>query len=162
MAKDCTCCQGEEVLLKVAHIAAPYVGREDMLIEVLQQAQKVAHNAATEDVISIIAQVMGIPKAKVYSVVSFYAFFSTELRGKYIIRMCHSAPCHIKGAKELLEAFKKELGVEVGETTADGKFTLELCECLGICDRSPAIMINDEVYGPLTPADVPALLKKFD
>ncbi len=72
MAKDCTCCQGEEVLLKVAHIAAPYVGREDMLIEVLQQAQKVAHNAATEDVISVIAQVMGIPKAKVYSVVSFY------------------------------------------------------------------------------------------
>lgn len=160
MAKSC--CQGEEVLMKVAHIAAPYAGREDMLIEVLQQAQKVAHNAATEDVVSVIAQVMGIPKSKVYSVVSFYAFFSSKVRGKHIIRMCHSAPCHVKGAKELLEAFKKELGVEIGETTADGKFTLEMCECLGNCDKSPCVLIDDEVYGPLAPSDICELLKKFD
>ena len=162
MAKECTCrCTSPDVLKKVAEIAAPWKGREDMLIEVLQQAQKAAGNFIPEDVISVIAKEMGIPKAKVYTVVSFYAFFTTEPRGTYIIRMCKSAPRHAKGAKETLAAFEKALGLKVGETTPDGKFTLEPCECLGICDKAPAVMINDEVYGPILPGDVADLLAKF-
>ncbi|MGI6378089.1 NADH-quinone oxidoreductase subunit NuoE [bacterium] len=151
-----------ETLKQVANLAAQYKGREDMLVEVLGQVQKIACNSVPEEVISVISKEMGIPKAKVYSVATFYAFFSVQKRGKYVIRMCKSAPCHIKGAQEVLAAMEKFLGIKVGETTYDGKFTLETCECLGICDRSPAIMINDEVFGPLKPEDIEDLISKFE
>ena len=142
------------ILAKVAAIAAPYKGREEKLIRVLREAQAVANNAVAKDVAQVVAAEMGLPLVKVYGVVTFYAMFSTEPRGKNVVRMCKSAPCHVKGAKEVLSAFESELGISCGETTADGKFTLETCECLGICDVSPAVMINDIVHGNLTPATV--------
>lgn len=159
--KTCNCSAKPAVLDKVAAIAAPYKGREDMLIHVLKEAQNVADNAIAKDVAAVIAKEMGLPLVKVYGVVSFYAMFSTECRGKYVIRMCKSAPCKVKGAGEVLKAFEKKLGISCGETTADCKFTLETCECLGICDISPAVMINDEIYGDLTPAKVKEIIAKY-
>ncbi|MDD3521319.1 MAG: NAD(P)H-dependent oxidoreductase subunit E [Actinomycetota bacterium] len=148
------CCTDKTALDKIAAIAKTWKGRKDMLIEVLLQAQKLADNAITEDVAEIIAKEMGIPLSTVCNAISFYAMFSTEKRGKYIIRMCKSAPCHIKGAEAVMQAFEKALDISCGGTTSDGLFTLETCECIGVCDRAPAVMINDEVYGPLTPEEV--------
>jgi len=149
------------VLAKVAALAAPYKGREDMLIQVLADAQKVADNAIAKDVAAVIAREMGLSLVKVYGVTTFYAMFSTNARGKYVIRMCKSAPCKVKGAEEVLKAFEAELQIACGETTADAKFTLETCECLGICDISPAVMINEEIYGNLTPAKVKEVIAKY-
>lgn len=161
--KNCGCAIPTDpaILEKVAAIAAPYKGREDMLIQVLKDAQVVANNGIAADVAAVIAAEMGLPISKVYGVVTFYSMFSTQARGKYIIRMCKSAPCHVKGAKEVLKAMEEALGISVGETTPDGKFTLETCECLGICNVAPAIMVNDDVHEKLTPETVKEVLAKY-
>jgi len=161
--KNCGCAIPTDpaILEKVAAIAAAYKGREDMLIQVLKDAQVVANNGIAADVAAVIAAEMGLPISKVYGVVTFYSMFSTQARGKYIIRMCKSAPCHVKGAKEVLKAMEEALGISVGETTPDGKFTLETCECLGICNVAPAIMINDDVHEKLTPETVKEVLAKY-
>lgn len=161
--KNCGCAIPTDpaILEKVAAIAAPYKGREDMLIQVLKDAQVVANNGIAADVAAVIAAEMGLPISKVYGVVTFYSMFSTQARGQYIIRMCKSAPCHVKGAKEVLKAMEEALGISVGETTPDGKFTLETCECLGICNVAPAIMINDDVHEKLTPETVKEVLAKY-
>lgn len=82
-------------------------------------------------------------------------------RGKYIIRMCKSAPCHVKGAKEIVRALEDLLHIKMGETTEDNRFTLEYCPCLGICEVSPAIMINEKTYGNLTPDSVRSIVKMY-
>lgn len=150
-----------ETVEKIKEIALPWKGREDMLIEVLRAVQPVAGNCITEETASIIADCMDIPRAKIYGVSTFYAFFSQKPRGIHIIRMCRSAPCHVKGAKAVIAAFEETLGIKVGETTEDGLFTLEYCECLGMCDGSPNIMVDDDVITNVSPNQVPNILAKY-
>ena len=150
-----------DVLAKVAAIAAPWKGREDMLIEVLREVQPIAGNCISEEVASAISDAMHIPRAKIYGVTTFYSLFSTHERGKNIIRMCRSAPCHVKGAKAVVQAFEELLDIKVGETTSDGMFTLEYCECLGMCDGSPNIMINDDVITHVDPHRVSDILAVY-
>jgi NADH-quinone oxidoreductase subunit E len=131
------------------------------LVGLLLDRQRASGNAIDAKTAAGVAKETGASTARVYGVTTFYAMFSNEARGEKLIRMCKSAPCHVKGAKAVLRAFEEALGVACGETTADGRFTLETCECLGICDVSPAVMINDEVFGNLTPEGVPGLLAKY-
>ena len=100
-------------------------------------------------------------EVEIYGFITFYAMLSDKPRGRYIIRMCKSAPCHIVGAQEVAQAICDCLGVSPGETTSDGMFTLEFCECIGLCDTSPAIMINDAVYTNLTPQSAVNLIKAY-
>ena len=130
------------------------------LITVLQEAQRI-YGWLPLEVMQKIAEGLELPLSQVAGVESFYTFFNNEPYGEHIIRMCKSAPCHVNGAAETLEALKSALGIDVGGTTADGKFSLLLCDCLGVCDKSPAVLIGDEVFGPVHPEDVPALLAKF-
>jgi len=148
------------LLVEVATIAAPYRDRPEMLMKVILRVQKVAP-ALSEDVSNVIAREMNIPMTQVYSFITFYAMLSVKPRGKYIIRMCKSAPCHVRGAKEVVLAIEKQLGIKMGETTEDGRFTLEYCPCLGICDISPAIMINDKTYGNLNAKSVSDVIKRY-
>ena len=150
-----------ETIEKIKEIALPWKGREDMLIEVIRAVQPFAGNCITEEAASIIADCMDIPRAKIYGVSTFYAFFSQKARGIHIIRMCRSAPCHVKGAKAVITAFEEALGIKVGETTEDGLFTLEYCECLGMCDGSPNIMVDDDVITNVSPNQVPNILAKY-
>jgi len=115
----------------------------------------------TEGIISFLAQELNLPKVEVYSVVTFYSMFTLEEQGKFIIRVCVSLPCYLKGSREILETIKKELNIEVYQTTADGKFTIEPVSCLGLCDIAPAIMINEKVYGNLTPQKVKEIIQKY-
>ncbi len=100
------------------------------------------------------AEHMGLPASEVYGVASFYTMFSLKPRGRYIVRVCQSPPCHLLGSTDVSRELVKELGVQLGETTADGMFTLEMSSCLGVCGVAPAMMINDEVYGNLTVARI--------
>ena len=147
-------------LVKVAEIASRFKGQQDKLMDVIIAVQKVVPSLS-EDVAAVIAREMGLKQNHVYSFVTFYEYLSVEPRGKYVIRMCNSAPCHVRGAKEVIEAITELLEIEIGETTPDDRFTVELCPCLGICDISPAIMINDKVYGNLTPEKVVSIIKKY-
>ncbi|MGI6672812.1 MAG: NAD(P)H-dependent oxidoreductase subunit E [Limnochordia bacterium] len=152
---------GEEVLQRVAEIAGRWKGRPDMLIPVLHEVQEVAGNGIPKVVAQTVADAMGIPLARIYSVQTFYSFFSKEPRGRILIRLCRTAPCHIKGTKRILEAFERALGIKDGETTEDGLFTLETCECIGACDVSPAALVDDTVYGHLTEEKVAALVQEL-
>ena len=147
-------------LVQVAAIAAEYKGRPDMLMTVIIRAQKVV-SAFSKEVASVIAREMDIPMNKVYSFITFYAMLSVKPRGRYIVRMCKSAPCHVHGAQAVVQALEDQLGISIGETTEDGRFTLEYCPCLGLCEISPAIMINEHVYGNLTPESGRDIIKQY-
>lgn len=147
-------------LVEVAKIASRYKDKPEMLMKVIVKVQKIVP-AFSASVATVIAREMNIPQTHVYSFITFYAMLSVTNRGKYIVRMCKSAPCHINGAREVMKAIEGVLGIKVGETTEDKRFTLEYCPCLGICDISPAIMINDKTYGNLTPESAVALIKRY-
>lgn len=114
-----------------------------------------------EDAVPYAAQVFDIPKAKAYGVATFYSYLKVGQRGKNVIRICESAPCHIAGAAQVVEALENELGIKMGETTADGKFTLEFTECVGQCQATPVITINSKPYGDLNPAKISDILAEY-
>lgn len=153
-------CSGSSVdMTQVAAIAARYHNEPDQLMRILFDVQKVAGNAIPREVAAVVSSVTGIPEAEIYSYITFYAMFSTKPRGKYVVRMCKSAPCHVVGAAEIAAAISNCLGIAPGETTSDGLFTLEYCECIGLCDTAPALMVNDSVYTNLTPQSAVALMQ---
>lgn len=108
--------------------------------------------------IKVCADYLNVPYSYVHSVASFYTMFSLKPRGRNIIRLCESPPCHLMGAQSLLDYLKGALKVDVGGTTKDGLFTLELTSCLGVCGVAPAMMLNEEMFGNLTPEKVDAIL----
>jgi NADH-quinone oxidoreductase subunit E len=114
----------------------------------------------SKDDIKVCADYLNIPYSYTHSVASFYTMFSLKPRGRNIIRLCDSPPCHLMGSKSLLDYLKGTLKVSTGETTKDGIFTLELTSCLGACGVAPAMMINDEMFGNLTPEKVNTILDK--
>lgn len=125
--------------------------KREHLISVLHHIQdQEEFHYIPEEQIRKIADALHISPSEVYGVISFYSMFSAEPRGKYIVRVCSSAPCHIMGKDAVVDSVTEILGIEVGETTKDNLFTLELSSCLGLCDVAPTMMINDEIYSNLT------------
>ena len=146
---------------QIAGLAERYHKEPHQLMRILLDIQKIASNAIPQDVAAIVSRVTGIPEAKLYGFISFYAMISPKLRGKYVIRMCESAPCHVTGAGKVMEAIVKTLGIQPGETSADGRFTLEYCQCIGMCESSPAILVNDTVYKDLTPGRAAEIMENY-
>ncbi len=135
-------------------------GNPGSLIAVLQETQR-AFGYLSEFAIRRISRGMGEPVAKVFGVVTFYSFFSRKPRGTYLVRVCMGTACYVRGAQEVLDAFKKELNIETGETTADKCFTLDVARCFGTCGLAPAVMINDTVLSSVTPAKVRQIIKTY-
>ncbi|MCR4401044.1 MAG: NADH-quinone oxidoreductase subunit NuoE [Syntrophomonadaceae bacterium] len=138
-------------------IIASYRGTPGGIIEAYHAVQR-EYNYIPAEAVKEAAGVFGLSEAQAYGVATFYSYLSVEPRGRYIIRMCESAPCHIAGAEEVIQAFEHALGIKVGETTADGKFTLELTECVGQCQGTPVITINSQPYAGVSAEQVPAIL----
>jgi len=103
----------------------------------------------------------GLPLNTVYGVASFYTYLPISAVGKNIIKVCNCLPCEIKQSSTLVERIKREIGIGPGQTTPDGKFTLELVGCIGACDQAPAMMINDKLYGDLTADSIAGILKSY-
>jgi len=136
--------------------------RKKDVIALLSKAQtENKHNYITEEKLKLIAREAGLSYSEVYGVATFYSLFSLKPRGEYVIRVCDSGPCHLMGSKSVFEVLEEELNIDLGETTSDGEFTLEETSCLGICDEAPAMMINDKVYGNLTPQKIKETLRKL-
>ena len=131
------------------------------LLPALHEVQGLCGNWLPLEALQLISQGMDIPYPYLYGVMSFYTMFSPTPRGKYLIRMCESPPCHIWGADDLLEGLQTELGIKVGETTGDGLFTLETTTCLGVCEVSPAMQINEVVFGRLTPERLKGIIADY-
>jgi len=134
---------------------------ESMLIQILEQVQTEL-GYLPEDVQSYLAEAMDIPLSKIYGVVTFYSFFTTDPIGKYIISICMGTACYVKGARDIVAEFERQLEVKVGETTKDGKFTLRACRCLGACGLAPVLNVNGKVFGRLTPDDVSRIIGQFE
>ncbi|MGE5453674.1 MAG: NAD(P)H-dependent oxidoreductase subunit E [Methylocystaceae bacterium] len=114
-----------------------------------------------EEAIIAAAELLGLPVCQAYGVATFYSMFSVRPRGKNVVRICESAPCHIAGAAAVVEAFERELGVKMGYSTSDGKFALEFTQCVGQCQDCVVVTINGKPLTGVTPAKVPAMLAEY-
>lgn len=110
---------------------------------------------------TLIADSLGIPVSDVYGVATFYAQFSLQPKGEHVISVCTGTACYVKGAQAVLDEVVKLLGIKAGETTADGKFTIQDTRCLGCCGLAPVMVISGDVYGRLVPADIKGILEKY-
>mgnify|MGYP003474049951 FL=1 len=159
MGNNCECCNDEK-LAKLQAIIAENKGKQGALIQVLHEAQLI-YGYLPIEVQKVIAEGMNIPLAEVYGVVTFYAQFSLKPKGEYKISICLGTACYVKGADLVLDKFKEQLNIEVGDCTADGKFSLDACRCIGACGLAPVLTVNSDVYGRLVPEDVPGILAKY-
>jgi len=133
--------------------------RAELLPALKQELSK--NSSLSRTVLASLADKTGIPLNEIYGVSTFYSYLPVVAAGKNIIRVCGCLPCDLKDAQGVIGSIKKELGIEPGQTTADGKFTLEMVGCIGACDQAPAMMINDTLYGNLTPTGIAEILKSF-
>jgi len=141
-------------------LIASQQGRKGGIIEAFHAIQS-EYNYIPQDALREAAKAFGMSEAKAYGVATFYSYLSVEKRGRYIIRMCESAPCHVAGADAVIKAIQNYLGIGIGETTSDGKFTLELTECIGQCQATPVITINSEPVFNVNPEQIPAILSAY-
>lgn len=147
-------------LSRVEQIISSYADVKTPLIYILKDVQKEV-GYLSDIVLTKVAKATKIPLSEIYGVATFYSLFTTTPKGKFIVRCCNNAPCHVNGSKEVLDRIKDYLGVEMTETTPDGLFTLEFTSCLGLCAVAPVMMVNDEVYGNLTPEKAISILKDY-
>jgi len=103
----------------------------------------------------------GLPLSAVYGVASFYAYLPVSAVGRNVIKVCNCLPCEMKQASAVVESIRREIGIGPGQTTPDGKFTPEVVGCIGACDQAPAMLINDKLYGNLTPEGIAGILKSY-
>ena len=126
----------------------------------LHEAQEV-YGYLPLSVQKVISEGLNIPLAEIYGVITFYTQFSLNPKGKYKIQVCIGTACYVKGSGLILEELKKQLGIDVGQCTEDGKFSLDACRCIGACGLAPVVTVNDEVFGRLTKDDVSKILEKY-
>lgn len=142
-------------------VIAEHKDDKGALMPILQKAQDI-YGYLPIEVQTMIAEAMDIPLEKVYGVVTFYAQFSINPKGKYKISVCLGTACYVKGSGDIYEKLMEKLGIKGGEITPDGKFSLDACRCIGACGLAPVLTVNEEVYGRLTVDDVDTILAKYN
>jgi len=136
-----------------------YGNDRSSLLMILHEIQK-KHRHISEFAQQEVARLLNIHPVEVYSVISFFAFLNSNPKGRNLVRICQTVSCDMKGKSGLVKAIERELGIEIGGTTKDNKFTVEYANCLGLCDMGPAMAINDQVFLQLTPEKAVELLGK--
>jgi len=159
---ECACGAASEatLLARLDEVIAEYRERPGALIPVLQIAQGI-FGYLPECALKRVAVGLDKSYSEVAGVVGFYSFFSTQPRGRHLVRVCLGTACYVRGGKQLLDALKARLGIDVGETTADRNFTLDVARCFGACGLAPALMIDDDVHQRVKPARLQAILDQY-
>ena len=145
---------------KLKEVIAKNIDDPGAVMPVLQEAQEI-YGYLPIEVQTMVAEGLGVPLEEVYGVSTFYSQFALSPKGKYNISVCLGTACYVKGSGDILNKLSELLGIEAEECTADGKFSLTACRCIGACGLAPVLTVNDEVYGRLTVADVPGILEKY-
>ncbi len=158
----CSCGETTEeaLLAQLDTLLEDYVGQPGALIPALQLTQGL-FGYLPEEALKKISRLLGKSYSEVAGVVSFYSFFSTVPRGKYLVRVCLGTACYVRGAKQVLEALKSHLNIEVGETTSDRLFSLDIGRCFGACGLAPAVMVNDDTHRRVRPAKVGQIIAEY-
>ncbi|MDA3923792.1 MAG: NAD(P)H-dependent oxidoreductase subunit E [Kiritimatiellae bacterium] len=161
----CDCACGEqateaELMVRLEEVIEEYREKEGGLIPALQIAQTI-FGYLPDPVVNRIAAGFNKTVSEVAGVISFYSFFTRNPRGKYLVRVCLGTACYVRGGKEVLEAIKKRLEIDVGETTEDRQFSLEVGRCFGACGMAPVVMVNDDTYQRVKPARINELIAQF-
>lgn len=148
----------EEQLLHVIHEST---GDQSALMSILHDAQLI-YGYLPIEIQTLISNEMNIPLEKIYGVVTFYSQFSLSPKGKYRISVCLGTACYVKGAGDLYDKLMELLAIKGGECTADRKFSLDACRCIGACGLAPVLTVNDDVYGRITTNDLAGILAKYE
>lgn len=157
MAKDIL---SQENFNRLNEIILEHKTTPGALMPILHEAQGV-FGALPLEVQKVVSEELNIPLAEIYGVVTFYSQFSLVPKGDYVIGVCLGTACYVKGAQRLIDRIASELSVEVGTTSANGKYTLEATRCIGACGLAPVLTVNEDVYGRLVEADIPGILDKY-
>jgi NADH-quinone oxidoreductase E subunit len=150
-----------EVKERIVQLKSRYPQAKSALLPALHLAQREHDGWLSDEVMAEVAQVMGLPPAEVRSVASFYTLFNRRPVGKHLVQVCTNIACSLLGAEHIVEHLKRKLGIEVGETTPDGLFTLLEVECLGSCGTAPMMQVNDTYYESLTVERVDEILSEL-
>lgn len=150
----------DQQMSDIIAIVDKYRDDKGALIPVLHEVQEYFGYLPIE-VQKVISDELHIPLAEIYGVVTFYAQFSTQPKGKYTVSVCLGTACYVKGSGKILEKFENILGIKAGEVSADGMFGIEACRCIGACGLAPVATVNGEVYGRLVQADVQTICDKY-
>ncbi|MFH2004272.1 MAG: NADH-quinone oxidoreductase subunit NuoE [Bacteroidota bacterium] len=145
---------------EIERLVEKYGQERSALLPILQEIQK-KHNYVSDHAQQEVARMLDIHPVEVYSVVSFYAFLSSNPKGRNIVRLCQTIVCDMQGKVAVATAIERELGVKFGETTKDKRISLEFANCLGMCDQGPAMIVNDRVYTHLTPEKAVQILNEI-
>ncbi len=151
----------QEDLDKIHEICDSFDNEPLELINVLHRTQE-HFGYLPAEVQEAIAAKLNISTAQVYGVVTFYSFFTMTPKGKHPISICMGTACYVRGAEKVLDEFRKELAIQVGQTTADGKFSLSSLRCVGACGLAPVVLVGEKTYGRVAPDDVKAILKEYE
>ncbi len=154
----CNGCNGKDP--KMEEILNTYKQEKDNLIQILNEVQEY-YGYVPEKAQLAISEYLSIPMAEIYGVITFYSRFTLKPKGKYHIAVCLGTACFVKGSEKILDRAKERLGIDVGETTKDGKFSLEATRCVGACGLAPVFTVNDEVYGKATVKTMDEILDKY-
>lgn len=149
-----------EELSKIKKILDEYEDERGSLVPILHEIN-IEYKYLPENILRYISEELDISLSLVYQIATFYDAFSTTPKGLYTISVCFGTPCYIKGGDKLLAAFERELGIKMGETTQDQKFSLETVSCIGCCGQAPALTVNEELYGHMTQAGVKEVLEEY-
>jgi NADH-quinone oxidoreductase subunit E len=136
------------------------VRERESLLEMLEAEQRKSAYLSKEFMAQV-AKSLTIPISEVYGVATFYSFLSTKPLGRNVIKICKSVPCYLKNCQLIIESLEKELGISPGETTPDGRFSFELVNCIGACDKAPAMLVNNDLHGNLTHRTIAQILKSY-
>lgn len=149
------------VIAKIEEICTEHNNDPGELINILHASQHIM-GYLPEEVQREIAKRLNIPVSKVYGVVTFYTYFTMNPKGKHPISVCMGTACYVRGSEKILEEFKRILGIEVGETTPDGRYSLDCLRCVGACGLAPVVMIGEKVYGKVQPVDIKKMLDELE
>ncbi len=143
---------------EIEALADRYGRERSALIPILQEIQR-EYYQISEYAMQVVADLLGIHPVEVYGVVSFYSFLDDKPKGRFVIRVCRTIACDMQGKDRVARQLENDLGIAFGETTPDGKFTLEWANCLGMCDQGPAMLVNEQVFTQVTPEKVHDILE---
>lgn len=157
----CGCAQLSDARYEqLAELIERYRAKKGALVPLLHEAQEI-FGYLPEEVQRRVADGLGLPLSEVYGVATFYSLFSLKPRGKHKVGICLGTACYVRGAGAVLAELEKELAIKVNDTTADGKFTLEITRCIGACGLAPVMTVDEDVFGRLTPDRIKEILARY-